>query len=183
MKKILFIFLLLSVFSLGKPLTNSEKTEVLTQFKTFQEAVIKKDIDKLMQYISFPLSIPSGQNKSEREISKAEFLKRYKNNDSFFTFEEFKLLEVDTYNGKVNPVKDYFLGNDENGDLLLNVSADFKTKGDFSLDSYDLYVKPDDNSFVVQVSLDDDIGGIEDFYVFNLRNRKLKLERIVHLEP
>ena len=176
MKKILFLFLLLSIFSIGKSLRNSEKTEVLTQFKSFQEAVIKKDI-------VFPLSIPSGQNKSVREMSKTEFLKRYKNNDVFFIFEEFKLLQVDTYNGKVNPVKDYFLGNDENGDLLLNVSADFKTKDDFHLDSYDLYVKPDDNSFVVEASLNDDIGGVDDFYVFNLRNGKLKLERIVHLEP
>ena len=92
MKKVL-LFLLLAFFCFSKPYSQSEKKEVLEQFKELQIAVRAKDKNKLLSYINFPVSMYGTGEK----INKKDFTNYYEEHFSYFDMLKINNTEITRY--------------------------------------------------------------------------------------
>ncbi|MCP1223755.1 hypothetical protein [Sebaldella sp. S0638] len=182
MKKILFLLLL--IFSMGiysKSFSETDKKEVLKQFSELQSAFKKKNGNSLSAYVAYPLK--DGNTKSVIWKNSSEFIKEFKDPESyvFFHIDE---LKVNPETGQIDNVEERLISKSpEGGDTFLDVTGQFLTP---AADEAEFYygtsgASKSDDLFVVTVSLYDDMVDGSSYYIFTLKDNKLKLISFLQL--
>ena len=176
MKKVLFLLFL--IFSFGvysKTFSETDKKEVLKQFSEFQKAVKKKDASAISRYISYPLK--DGNTKEVIWKNSSEFIKDFKDPENYI-FSHADELKVNSETGQIDNVEERLLrSGDEGGDTFLDVIGEFITSSDEESEFYynSAGASKSDDFFVLKVSVYDDMVDGSSYYMFALKDNKLKL--------
>lgn len=169
MKKIILaLMLLISITSFTKQYTDTEKRELLKQFKELQTAVKNRNTDKLFDYIKYPVYSPTAQKK----YTKAEMKEIY-----LIPFSYTDMLTIDAETLKITPISNYIVSITKESEIaVLDITADFISKDNIASEYiFHFFPEYDGNGLLVTVTAGNDSYGSSNFYVFDLINGKLKL--------
>lgn len=164
------MLLMLSTCAYSRPFTMSEKKLVLKEFSKFQNALKKKDAATLSTYISYPFT----DNGFRNWKNKAEFIKDFKNPEEqiFMYMEE---LKVNSNTGEIINLEDRVIEDKEYGNYNLRVGGVFFDPKEDEYFGSMAGISKEDEIFLVEVNMYNDLTDGSSYYVFALKNNKLKL--------